>query len=419
MLSIFFNVLNWERNGFVDIQVKDDFNGVIDLETGAKTEGIILAKGTEKVLRVFVKNIPSTGYKLVQLVKVVRESSKEVFKFSQNKLETPFYSVKISKSGAISSLFDKKLKKEWVKGWINDLGGTEQTKGGNIKVTEKDANHIKLLCTSGLPVKHEFFITFYADNVRIDFDNTIQQNFDSTLHLSFNFNIDQPEIWHEEVGAVIKAKLASAGGHYADKMARYDYLTLNHFVNVGNAHENITLSNSNCLFFKTGNSTTQFLDMNTSAIHVLIGGQVNDNLGMIIQDGDSVFHQSFSLLPQGHAFDQGESMRFALEHQNPMQTGDVLQGGEWIKKKFSFIKNNNKNSILWTLKPGEEDGITMRFWNFEPQAVTSNITFGKPLQKAVYASHVETNTGDIPVNENILSFILNQFQLKTFRVWMK
>jgi len=159
--------------------------------------------------------------------------------------------------------------------------------------------------------------------------------------------------------------------------------------------------------------------MNASDIHVLIGGQVNENLGMIKQDGDSIFHQNFSLLPQGHRFDQGESMRFALEHQNPLTAGGVSGGGEWKEKKYSFIKNDNKNTILWTLKPGEEDGVTLRFWNQESQPVTTNTTFGLPLQKAMVASHVETNIAEIPVSGNTLSTCLNKYQLKTFRFWTK
>jgi alpha-mannosidase len=268
-------------------------------------------------------------------------------------------------------------------------------------------------------VKHSCLITFYADIARIDFDNTIQQNFDGILHWSFGFNVDQPEVWHEEVGAVIKAKLASAGGHYANKMARYDYLTLNHFVNVGNSEESITLSNSSCLFFRLGNSTTDFLDMNSSVIQVLIGGQVNENLGVFRQDGDTVFNQQFSLMPQDHAFNQGESMWFSLEHQNPLQAGYVLDGGSLKERKYSFFTNDNKSSILWTLKPGEEDGVIFRFWNMEFKSTTVGSTFSKPIKRAMYASHVETNIAEVPVSGNTLNVELNKYQIKTYHVWLK
>jgi alpha-mannosidase len=217
-----FNALSWERNGLVDIQLNGDFNAIRDLETGEISEGMIIDKDKEKQLRVHVKAIPSTGYKLFELITSEGKNVRDPFRFSQNILETPFYKVSLSRSGTISSLYDKKLKKDWVKGRINDLGKTKE-EGKNIRILEKDTWHIKLLCQSPLPVKHECIITFYADHRRIDFENSIHQNFDSLLHWSFGFNVDIPDVWHEEIGAVIRAKLASAGGHYADRMARYDY----------------------------------------------------------------------------------------------------------------------------------------------------------------------------------------------------
>jgi alpha-mannosidase len=233
--------------------------------------------------------------------------------------------------------------------------------------------------------------------------------------------VENPEVWHEEVGAVIKAKLASAAGHYADRMARYDYLSLNHFMNVGNENESISISNSNCLFFRLGNSTPDFLDMNSSTVHILVGGQVNkeQNLGIINQDGDSIFHQSFSILPHNHKFDAGISIRFALEHQNPLIGGIVLPGGEWENKEHSFINNKNKNVILWTLKPGEEEGCILRFWNMESKPIVSKIRFNNTLQKAMAVTHVETDLYEIPTSNKSYSMNLNQHEIKSFRLWMK
>jgi len=414
-----FNALNWERNGLVDIFIEKDFNTACDLESREILESLVINKGKSNYLRVWVDKIPSTGYKLLQLTNGRISAPEDRFNFSDNQLETPYYRIKITKSGAISSLFDKNNQKEWAKGWLNDLGSNNHEKGEPIQLVARGKKFITLLCRSDDPVKHECAITFYADDPRIDFKNRIQQNFDGLLHWSFNFNVDKPEVWHEEVGAVIKAKLTAAGGHYADRMARYDYLTLNHFLNMGNEKEGITLSNADCLFFRLGNSTPDYLDMNSSSIHVLAGGQVNDNLGIIKQDGDSLFHQNFSLLPQNHAFKAGESMRFSLEHQNPLIAGRVFPGGEWTDKTHSFIKIDHSNIILWTLKTGEEAGLTMRLWNLESKPIVTKTFFSQSVKKAMHASHVETDIAEIPSSGNVASIHLNQHQLKTLRVWLK
>jgi alpha-mannosidase len=414
-----FNALNWERNGMIDIPVNDDYNSLRDLENGKGYVGILIPDGNEKFLRVTIEDIPSTGYRLFQLEKIESVTPNNVFKFSNGRLETPFYTVEISKSGAVSSLFDKKLQKEWIRGWCNDPGSKDHNSGEAILIAEQDSKHITLCCRSFDPVKHESIITFYADDPRIDFRNSIHQNFDGLLHWSFAFNIDDPEVWHEEVGAVIKAKTSSSGGHYADRMARYDYLSLNHFLNVGNNRESITLSNADCLFFRLGNSTPEFLDMNSSIVHILVGGQVNENLGVIKQDGDTLFHQHFSFLPHSHGFNAIQSMRFALEHQNPLIAGDVLPGGDLTGKTYSFLQTDKDNFFLWALKPGEEDGITMRFWNLGNQPESAVIQTGIPIEKAMYSSHVETDISEIPVSGRTFSDDLNQQQLKTYHIWLK
>ncbi len=411
-----FNPLNIERDGFVDIPVEKDYNSVRDLESRKLYMGMVRSEEGKKVLRVRVEDIPSVGYRLFKLETNKPEATENVFRFSGSKLETPFYSVKFSKSGAISSLFDKKLKKEWAKGLLNNPGSRNIESGDKIRILEKDNSHISLICRSGDPVKHESIITFYADDPRIDFRNTIMQNFDSLLHWSFAFNIDAPEVWHEEVGAIIKAKTASAGGHYADRMARYDYLSLNHFLNIGNSSESITLSNSDCLFFRLGNSTPSFLDQNSSVVHILVGGQVNENLGMIRQDGDTLFNQSFSLLPHGHSFNAGESMRFSLEHQNPLVAGKAGSSGDLDEKKYSLLTTDNRDLILWTMKPGEDDGVAMRFWNMGDNPVSSDLRLNMPVFKAMHSSHVETDIREIPVKGNIITIDLNQKELKTYRI---
>lgn len=411
-----FNPLNWERTGFVDIPVGKDFNSVRDLDNGMLSEGKIRNEGGKKILMVWVEDIPSVGYKLFKLENETAGAVKNVFRFSGNRLETPFYTVRLSKSGAISSLYDKKLKKEWTKGLLNNPGSKNHDNGDKIRILEKDNRHISLICSSDDPVRHESIITFFANDHRIDFQNTIRQNFDSVQHWSFAFNIDEPEVWHEEIGAIIKAKTASAGGHYADRMARYDYLSLNHFLNMGNSRESITLSNSDCLFFRLGNSTPTFLDQNSSVVHILAGGQINENLGMIKQDGDTLFHQSFSLLPHNSSFNAGESMRFSMEHQNPLVAGNADSKGDLTEKKYSFLTIENKDVILWTLKPGEDTGLALRFWNMGDHPVSSDILLNTSVLKAFHSSHVETDIREITVKENTITIELDQKQLKTIRI---
>ena len=412
-----YNALSWDRDALVDIQLESDFTGVLDLESGKIYEGISIQKDGQRFLRARIREIPSAGYRLIQCVREKKASTPVLspFHFSGQTLETPYYRVKLTKSGAIRSLFDKTTGIQWAGGLLHDLGG-DADRGEEIHILHREKDYITLICRSDQPVQHESKITFYSETPRIDFEDRISENFSGLLHWSFDFEVDDPEVWHEEVGAVIKAKTVSAGGHYADRMARYDYLSLNHFLNVGDSKRSITLSNRDCLFFRLGESKPDFLDGDASCVHVLVGGQVNENLGVIAQDGDSLFHQNFSLMPHHFAFDAAKSMKFALEHQNPVVTGTVHPGGDWFHKQVSFLKTDNPDVLLWTHKPAEQEGIIARVWNLALSPVSTRITFNNYLTEACLATHVETDIEAIPVNGNTLFFDLKQQQLKTFRV---
>jgi alpha-mannosidase len=68
-----------------------------------------------------------------------------------------------------------------------------------------------------------------SDSDRVEIRNDITQNFADVQTWNFTFNLDAPDLWHEEVGAVIRAKLLADGGQYSPRNARYDWLPLNHF----------------------------------------------------------------------------------------------------------------------------------------------------------------------------------------------
>jgi alpha-mannosidase len=411
-----FNPLGHTRSGLISIPLAEGFNAVRDLETGkTRTGSVHLVNGTS-YLKVRIDDVPPAGYKLIRLVNAGIKGQRENFSFSGHILETPFYRVTFTGSGAVASLIDKKTGWEYSSGMLNSLDSAAQDQSCEITCTEKDPDQITLKITGTLPVRHETQMTFYSEDRRIDIKNSINQNFGAPLHWSFNFNIPDPEVWHEETGAIIKAKLASSGGHYADRMARYDYLTLNHFLNVGNSSKNITLSNADCMFFKLGKSTVNTLDQASTDIHVLIGGQVNGDLGVEKQDCDSVFFQHFSILPGDGPFNMARAMNFALDHQNPLLAGKAGTNGDLKQKSYSFVKSSDPAIILWTLKNGEEDGIVMRNWNLGSGPAKAVLGFAGPLEKAWSISHVETVQSELPVNDRTLTVPIRKQQLISLRV---
>ena len=127
----------------------------------------------------------------------------------------------------------------------------------------------------------------------------------------------------------------------------------------------VTLSSSNCCFFKLGESTNLRLDTDTPQIHVLAGGQVDGKrLGIQNQDGDRYFLQRFALRPHGK-YDEPVAMRFALEHQNPPVARWLTGGGDWPEETFSLLTLDRPAVLLWALKPADDDPrqTIARLWN--------------------------------------------------------
>jgi alpha-mannosidase len=164
-------------------------------------------------------------------------------------LKAIFTALQVPSTGAITSLIDKQRgNREFVRTindrLMNDLGG----KGGSVAVENIGAVSVTLRVISVSPYLHTTRITLIRDLNRIEIENKILQNFGEMLTWGYSFDINSPDIWHEEVGAVIRAKLLNDGGHYSPRNARYDWLTINHFADVSGDGVGVTLSNADAYY---------------------------------------------------------------------------------------------------------------------------------------------------------------------------
>ncbi|MGA9291224.1 MAG: T9SS type A sorting domain-containing protein, partial [Ignavibacteriaceae bacterium] len=417
-----FNPLSWERNDFADYQYSGtDSIHVVDLNTNKEVPFQIVNIGTKNFLRIFAKNIPPIGYKVFDIEPGKREIFGNAATISDNSIENDKYKIIISDRGAILSLIDKTQdNKEYVQEIngrsLNDLG----TGSGNISIENSGPVSVTLKINSNAPLSHISRITLFKDIDRIEIKNEITQNFSNVYTWGFGFNISNPEIWHEEVGAVIKAKLLDQGGQYSPINARYDWLTLNHFVDINNGILGVTLSNADCYFMKIGNSDENNLDINTPMISILAGGQVDgDGLGIPNQGGDNYFLQRFAL--QTHLeYNAVSAMKFAMEHQNPLLASQVLGGNDYPGNIYSLTSINNPDIIAWALKPSEdgiENGIIVRLWNLSDNDQNFDLSLNsKVIQNAKITTSIETPIEDANFKGNTLNGTINSKQIKTYLI---
>jgi alpha-mannosidase len=391
-----FNPLGWTRTDTADFPYDGDAAvRAVDLAAGKEACSQIVILDGQRCLRILAEDVPAVGYKVFEIAPGGPSSCGGGPSASGSVIENGSYRITLSPNGSIASLIDKaRGNREMVRAIgglrMNDLGP------GNGSLTVENAGPVSatLTATASGPLAHTTSVTLVRGSPRIEIRNVIGQNFSDVRTWSFGFAFDAPEVRHEEVGAVIKAARADQGGAYAPRGARVDWLTLNHFADIGQGSLGMTLSSPDCAFMRLGASEPQVLDTATPQISVLAGGQVDGpGLGIPGQGGDTSFLQRFGLRVRD-AFDPADALRFSLEHQNPFVTGAVAGGSSYPETAYSLVAVEEPGLLLWSLKPAEdtsEGDLVARLWNASDASVPFELKFGDyPILEARRATHLET-----------------------------
>jgi alpha-mannosidase len=415
-----FNPLGWARTDYADLAYADLAPvHVVDLSTGAETPSQIVIVASERRLRILAQDVPPVGYKVFEIRPGAGIAFADAANVAGGVIESDILRVTLADRGAITSLVDKQRgNREFAQAaggrWLNDLGPGS----GTLLLENAGPVSATLVATAATPIAHTTRVSLIRGSRRVEIRNEITQNFAGTYTWGFGFNLAAPDVWHEEIGAIVRARLLADGGHYSPRNARYDWLTLNHFADMSGGGVGVTLSNADCYFFQLGGSTSSALDTATPSIAALAGGQVDGpDLGIPNQGGDTSFVQRFAL--QTHdAFDPVAAMRFALEHQNPFATAVITGGGAYPADTYSFLTLTNPNVLLWALKPADDGiaqaGFVARLWNLSAAAVDCTLSVGPgAIASARLLTHIETPLGDLPVNGGALAISLDARQIKT------
>lgn len=421
------NPLNWQRTDAADIPYPGSTAiKVLDLQTGQETPFELLTIDGVQKLRVLAQNIPPVGYKIFEIQNSPGMAFPNTATISGNQMENDYYRITVTNSGVITSLQDKlNANTEYCQPlssrYLNDLGSGNSS-AGTLTLVNNGAVSATFRCVSANPIQHTTLVTLYKNINRIDLHNTINDNFgDAVRTYAFSFNLTNPTTHHEELGAILKAKETTQGGHYATNARRHGWQTLNHFTDVSLAGRGVTLSNADAGFMKLGSSSTNFLDQNSPQVNVLAGGRMaGSGPGIYNQNGDTQFTSRFALQVHNNAFNQVNAMKYALEHQNPFVCGTVTGGTDYPETAFSFLSVSDPNVALWALKPSEEGiangGIIARLWNLGTTPSVCTLNFTRPATAAARTTHIETDIEPATVTNGNPIANIGQQQMQTYRV---
>jgi alpha-mannosidase len=421
-----FNPLGWSRTDYADYAYDGTTNiHVVDVNTNTDVPFQFINKAGVNYIRIAAENIPSIGYKVFEIQDGPGLTFPNAGVNTGNVVENEFFKIAYTNQGVLTSIIDKQNGNREIAAltngkYINDLGTGTGANGTSLVESNGPVSITISTNTSAPPLEHTTRITLFKNIPRIEIDNQITQNFVNTNTWSYSFDVNTPEVWHEETGAVIKAKLTSNGGGYATQNARYDWSTLGHFASVNDVAGNygVALSNQDCYFMKVGNSTVTSLDETSAQLNVLAGGMI-DGQGIPNQGDDNIFNQRFAITTHT-AYSAAQEMKKALEHQNFLVCGAVANpAGFLLPNEYSFVSNNDPNTLLWAIKPAEEginNGIITRVWNLSNANASPALNFSLFINSAQRTTHVETNMNDNPYNGRDLLTAIGSNEMKTYRV---
>ncbi|MBV6403914.1 MAG: glycoside hydrolase [Flavobacteriales bacterium] len=397
---------------------------VVDRTTATVIPSQVIQKDGATYIRILATAVPAAGYKVFTVQPGDPPVLPNTATLETHLFESDRFRISMSGEGVITSLRDKLANRSYagtVNGRImNDLGAF--TAPGGIKYLVNNGPISATVQTEGvIPLGHDVRVTLYKDLHRVDVEDRITDNFSDTLDWAFGVQIVNATVHHEELGAILTARLSNAGGHYATQNARYDQLTLGHFADISNAQYGLSVSTSGPAFLRLGNSTVGSFDSGSSQLRFTAGGNFQGSgPGIPAQHGDTLFHYAFSLRPHEGPYDPVAAMRGALEHQNPLVVGLCTgTGGPYPDTSFGAFTFSDPHVMLWALKPAEEgigNGLIARLWNVSDATHSTTLASPWGLEAAQTATHIETNTGAAPLSNGTLTASFGPQQMRTFRL---
>jgi mannosylglycerate hydrolase len=131
--------------------------------------------------------------------------------------------------------------------------------------------------------------------------------------------------------------------------------------------------------------------------------------------GEHTFH--YAVYAHGGDWKEAKVWRQAHQHNVPLRT--VLTGvhPSVLPSESSFISVQPANLVISALKKSDrDDSLILRLYNTTPDSVTAAVRIGLPITSASLANMNEEPTGDLTLNDSLLSFDMPGFRVQTIRL---
>ncbi|MDN4075312.1 alpha-mannosidase [Fictibacillus terranigra] len=425
---VVYNPLSLRRNGFLELPVTaltKEAAALID-EAGNITPIQTIIDGEVPKVLAEAENIPALGYKTFTVSYAEQDHQSDMIVY-KNYIENDYYQIRLNEKGQITSLFDKRLEREVLaKGSRGNVFQTFEDKPMRFDAWDIDLYYqekmreiddleaIEILETgpirATLKLSWRFYdstitqlLTVYKNSPRIDFRTNVNwQEKQTLLKVAFPVNVRSTRATYDiQFGCIERPT------HWNTSWDQARFEVVGHkWADLSEGNFGVSLLND-CKYGYDVKDHIMRLTLIKSSIEP---DETADR-------GIHVF--TYSLLPHQGDWREGNTVQEAYNLNVPLLSSEVSANPSGnLPAAYEFASIDCNNVILETVKKAEEgEAVIVRFYEYKQFRNPANVTFALPIKKAAECSLIEEGEEQAIYNGRTLSFAMEPFEIKTFKIW--
>lgn len=426
---VVFNTLSFNRDDMVMVQIPEEFKNpvVVDEDDNVIDLQLIDHEGEEKYV-FFAKDIPAKGYKTFTIREANENNVASSIVVDTKKMENEFFVIEIDDKGTLSSIYDKRAKRQVLKpnergnkllafedkpmafdNWDIDI--YYQEKMWEVDEVEKIEVIEEGPICGKLRVHKKFVdstiiqdICIYRDIPRIDFKTYVDWKQDQVL-LKAAFPVD---VLADSATYDIQYGNIERPTHWNTSwdMARFEVCG-HKWADISEDGYGVSLLND-CKYGYDIKDSVMRLTLLKAGIHPNPDADIEEH------------YFTYSLYPHMGGWRDGGTVQMAYNLNVPLYAKvEEPHRGE-LPTALSMVNTDRENVIIEVVKKAEDsDDIIIRLYECYNRRTKTNVTLYREIDRAVECNLMEKELEEIDFTDNSFSFEIKPYEIKTFKVKLK
>ena len=439
---VVFNPLSWPRNEVVEaeVQLLGPTTTIEVVDSSGRTvpsQLITQDSGTHRVRFLLKASVPSLGYRTYYVRGTPKTSAAPLeIKATADTLENDVVRLKVDQqTGCMTSLFDKRSKRESLAPSETDTGGPKQSVCGNLLQTFRDKPKQWDAWNIDADFEKEHWDLDHPDEVKLVENGPLRavlrvknhfQN--STFVRDIAVTAGSPRVdvhmtadWHEKHILLKVAVPSSAHNERATFEIPYGSI------------ERPTTRNTPAEKGKFEVPALQWADLSDATHGVSLLNDCKygyDAKGNVLRlsllrssewpdpHADEGRHEfTYSFYPHGGGWQEGLTVRQGYELNYPLLTRQIEKHDGDFMDEFSFLGLQQENVVLTALKKGERsDDLIARFYEWAGKESDVRLQFSADVDSSTETDLMENAGATVGVHGKIVTVHTKPYEIKTVRV---